>query len=182
MPCGRRWPTAVAHRDYHPAETIQLRIFDDRRDANPGGLLAGLTLPDLLRGGITPRQQRNHLRSAATPWLRREEARFGMVFIRRRSRKIGARRPVLAASPTRFPRCDNPSRIDWATPSHEGSPELAPQLDITRPTRTGRARPPGSMAASAARSGPAHRGKNPAQITRLRYGEAGIPPCHAPTR
>lgn len=93
---------AVAHRDYHPAETIQLRIFDDRMEIqNPGGLLAGLTLPDLLRGGIARRRS-----EIISEVLRHhgyvEKAGFGMVFIQQQCRKIGAGAPVFTASPTHF--------------------------------------------------------------------------------
>ena len=36
---------AVAHRDYQPAETIQIHMFDNRLEIqNPGGLLPGLTV------------------------------------------------------------------------------------------------------------------------------------------
>jgi predicted HTH transcriptional regulator len=68
---------------------------------NPGGLLAGLTLPDLLRGGIARR--RNEIISEV---LRRlgyvEKAGFGMVFIQQQCRMIGANDPEFRASPTHF--------------------------------------------------------------------------------
>ena len=51
---------AVAHRDYRPNERIQLRLYDDRLEVqNPGGLLPGLTLEQVL-SLPTPRR-RNHL-------------------------------------------------------------------------------------------------------------------------
>lgn len=93
---------AVAHRDYQPAETIQLRMFDDRMEIqNPGGLLPGLTLPALLRGGIARR--RNEVISEVLRHLGYVEmAGFGILYIQQQSRTIGAGDPQFAATPTHF--------------------------------------------------------------------------------
>jgi ATP-dependent DNA helicase RecG len=93
---------AVAHRDYHPPETIQIRMFDDRLEIqNPGGLLPGLTIQALMQGGIARR--RNEVISEV---LRRlgyvEKAGFGIVFIRQQLHKIGAGTPEFVASSTHF--------------------------------------------------------------------------------
>ena len=93
---------AVAHRDYQPAETIQIRMFDNRLEIqNPGGLLPGLTLQALLQGGIARR--RNEVISEV---LRRqgfvEKAGFGIVFIQQQLHKLGAGAPEFTASPTHF--------------------------------------------------------------------------------
>ncbi|MFZ2360522.1 MAG: RNA-binding domain-containing protein [Anaerolineae bacterium] len=93
---------AVAHRDYQPAETVQLRIFDDRLEVqSPGGLLPGLALPDLLRGGIARR--RNEVISEVLRQIGYvEKAGFGMVFIQERCRQIGASDPQFVATPSHF--------------------------------------------------------------------------------
>jgi ATP-dependent DNA helicase RecG len=93
---------AVAHRDYQPAETVQLRIFDDRLEVqSPGGLLPGLVLSDLLRGGIARR--RNEIISEALRHMGYvEKAGFGMVFIQERSRQIGAGDPQFMATASHF--------------------------------------------------------------------------------
>lgn len=84
---------AVAHRDYQPAETIQLRIFDDRLEVqNPGALLPGLSLETILRGGVARR--RNDTISAVLYRLGYlERAGFGIVFVQQRMREQGADAP-----------------------------------------------------------------------------------------
>lgn len=93
---------AVAHRDYQPPETVQLRVYDDRLEVqSPGGLLPGLALPDLLRGGIARR--RNEIISEALRHMGYvEKAGFGMVFIQERCRQIGAGDPQFTATASHF--------------------------------------------------------------------------------
>ena len=93
---------AVAHRDYQPAEQTQLRIFDGRLEVqNPGGLLPGLTLEEVLRGGVARR--RNEVISEVLHQLGYvEKVGFGLVFIRQRARELGAAEPRFEASPSHF--------------------------------------------------------------------------------
>ncbi len=93
---------AVAHRDYQPSEQIQLRIFDDRLEAqNPGGLLAGLTLEDVLRGGIA-RRRNEVISQVLHRWGYVERIGFGLVFIQQRTRELGAGAPRFEATAARF--------------------------------------------------------------------------------
>jgi ATP-dependent DNA helicase RecG len=93
---------AVAHRDYQPAETIQVRMFDDRLEVqNPGGLLPGLTLDAVLRGGVA-RRRNEVISEFLKQWGYVEKAGFGIVFIRQRMRELGAGEPRFEAPPTHF--------------------------------------------------------------------------------
>lgn len=93
---------AVAHRDYQPAETTQMRMFDDRLEVqNPGGLLPGLTLDAVLRGGIA-RRRNEVISEFLKQWGYVEKAGFGIVFIRQRMRKLGAGEPRFEATPIHF--------------------------------------------------------------------------------
>ena len=48
---------AVAHRDYAAPAQVFLRLYDDRLEIqNPGGLLPGLTLEQVLTGGESRRR------------------------------------------------------------------------------------------------------------------------------
>jgi predicted HTH transcriptional regulator len=93
---------AVAHLDYQPAETIQVCMFDDRLEVqNPGGLLPGLTLDTVLRGGIA-RRRNEVISEFLKQWGYVEKAGFGIVFIRQRMRELGAGEPRFEATPTHF--------------------------------------------------------------------------------
>jgi len=92
----------VAHREYHPPEQSQLRIFDDRLEVqNPGGLLPGLTLEEVLRGGVARR--RNEVISEILRQLGYvEKVGFGLVFIRQRMRELGAPEPHFESTLSHF--------------------------------------------------------------------------------
>jgi ATP-dependent DNA helicase RecG len=93
---------AVVHRDYQPAETIQVRMFDDRLEVqNPGGLLPGLTLDAVLRGGVARRRNRT-ISEVLRQWGYVEQAGFGIVFIQRRAHELGAAAPRFETTPTHF--------------------------------------------------------------------------------
>jgi len=93
---------AVSHRDYQPSETIQLRVFDDRLEVqNPGGLLPGLSLDVILRGGVA--RHRNETISAVLYRLGYlERAGFGIVFVQQRMRELGADAPRFESLPSHF--------------------------------------------------------------------------------
>lgn len=93
---------AVAHREYHPAEQSQLRVFDDRLEVqNPGGLLSGLTLEEVLRGGMA-RRRNEIISEVLRQWGYVEKVGFGLVFIRQRMRELGAAEPRFEATPSHF--------------------------------------------------------------------------------
>lgn len=93
---------AVAHRDYQPAEQIQLRIFDDRLEAqNPGGLVAGLALEDVLHGGVA-RRRNEVISEVLHRWGYVERIGFGLVFIQQRMRELGAESPRFETTSSRF--------------------------------------------------------------------------------
>ncbi len=92
---------AVAHREYHPAEPCQLRLFDDRLEVqNPGGLLPGLTLEAVLRGGVT-RRRNERIAEVLRQKGYVEKAGFGLVFIQQQMRQVGLE-PQFEASTTHF--------------------------------------------------------------------------------
>lgn len=93
---------AVAHRDYQLAETIQVRIFDDRLEVqNPGGLLPGLTLETVMRGGVA-RRRNEVISEILRQWGFVEKAGFGIVFIQQQMRELGAEEPHFEATPSHF--------------------------------------------------------------------------------
>lgn len=112
---------AVAHRDYSVNERIQLRLFDNRLELqNPGTLLPDLTLDRVLQGRISRR--RNDLISGV---LRDkgyvEEVGFGLVFIRRQMRELGAPESRFEVTESHFT-VTLPSRhaaVPWEEPTEE---------------------------------------------------------------
>ena len=93
---------AVVHRDYRPNERIQLRMHDDRLEVqNPGGLLPGLSLEQLLRTPTSRR--RNHtIARVLWEWGYMEQVGRGLIFVRRRMREAGAETPQFEATASHF--------------------------------------------------------------------------------
>lgn len=93
---------AVAHRDYRPNERIQLRMHDDRLEVqNPGGLLPGLSLEQVLR--VPASRRRNHLIAQVLwEWGYMEQVGRGLIFVQRRMQETGAERPRFEATASHF--------------------------------------------------------------------------------
>jgi ATP-dependent DNA helicase RecG len=93
---------AVVHRDYRPNERIQLRMHDDRLEVqNPGGLLPGLSLEQLLQTPTSRR--RNHtIARVLWEWGYMEQVGRGLIFVRRRMRETGAEPPQFEATASHF--------------------------------------------------------------------------------
>ena len=94
---------AVAHRDYGFPERITLRMFDDRLQVgNPGGLVGGLRLEELLqRGGRSVPRNRimaDFLRERG----KMETVGRGLLRIQREMRELGSEPPVFRDEGTHF--------------------------------------------------------------------------------
>ncbi len=93
---------AVAHRDYQPNERIQLRLHDDRLEIqNPGGLLPGLKLEQVLRTP-TPRRRNFIIAQVLLEWKLAEQVGRGLVRIQRDMRELGAPEPRFESTSSHF--------------------------------------------------------------------------------
>jgi ATP-dependent DNA helicase RecG len=88
---------AVAHRDYAALSEVFVRLYDDRLEIeNPGGLLPGVSLDQLLAGG------ESHLRNPVIAGALRRmglmaEAGRGLALIREETARLGSPPPEFAA-------------------------------------------------------------------------------------
>jgi ATP-dependent DNA helicase RecG len=89
---------AVAHRDYAALSEVFVRLYDDRLEIeNPGGLLPGVSLDQLLAGG------ESHLRNPVIAGALRRmglmaEAGRGLAFIREGPARLGSPPPEFTAN------------------------------------------------------------------------------------
>lgn len=100
---------AVAHRDYAAPAQVFVRLYDDRLEIqNPGGLLPGLTLEQVLAGGESRR------RNPVIAEVLRQMGKMttvgrGLVLIRQEMAKLGSPEPQFASDGQHF-RVTLPSR------------------------------------------------------------------------
>jgi ATP-dependent DNA helicase RecG len=93
---------AVAHRDYQPSERIQVRQFDDRLEIqNPGGLLPGLKIEQILRTP-TPRRRNHLIAQVLLEWKKTEQVGRGLMRIQRAMRDLGSSEPRFETSSSHF--------------------------------------------------------------------------------
>ncbi len=100
---------AVAHRDYAAPTQVFVRLYDNRLEIqNPGGLLPGLTLEQVLAGGESRR------RNPVIAEVLRQMGKMttvgrGLVLIRQEMAKLGSPEPEFASDGQHF-RVTLPSR------------------------------------------------------------------------
>ncbi len=100
---------AVAHRDYAAPAQVFVRLYDDRLEIqNPGGLLPGLTLEQVLAGGESRR------RNPVIAEVLRQMGKMttvgrGLVLIRQELAALGSPEPEFASDAQHF-RVTMPSR------------------------------------------------------------------------
>ena len=100
---------AVAHRDYASPSQVFVRLYDDRLEIqNPGGLLAGVTLEQVLAGGESRR------RNPVIAEVLRQMGKMttvgrGLALIRQEMARLGSQPPEFASEPQHF-RVTLPSR------------------------------------------------------------------------
>jgi ATP-dependent DNA helicase RecG len=94
---------AVAHRDYSLPERITLRIFDDRLEvSNPGGLIGGLRLEELLQEGGRSMPRNRIIADFLRERGKMETVGRGLLRIQREMRELGSEPPVFRDERTRF--------------------------------------------------------------------------------
>jgi len=123
---------AVAHRDYSTNEKVTLRIYEDRLEVrNPGGLVWGLKLEELLREGGRSAPRNEIIANVLRDYRKMETVGRGLLRIQREMQALGAEPPVFRDERTSF-LVVLPSRhkgITNRTPAHRESRVL--------PRRTG---------------------------------------------
>lgn len=94
---------AVAHRDYSSPERITLRMFDDRLEVfNPGGLVSGLSLDELLQKGGRSAPRNRVMADFLRERGKMETVGRGLLRIQREMRKLGSEPPIFRDERTHF--------------------------------------------------------------------------------
>lgn len=94
---------AVAHRDYSFPERITLRLFDDRLEVcNPGGLISGLRLEELLQKGGRSAPRNRVIAGFLRERGKMETVGRGLLRIQREMRELGSEPPIFRDERTRF--------------------------------------------------------------------------------
>jgi ATP-dependent DNA helicase RecG len=89
---------AVAHRDYAAPSQVFVRLYDDRLEVeSPGGLLPGVTLDQLLAGGM-PRPRNPVIAGALCRLGLMVEAGRGLALIGEEMARLGSPPPEFAAA------------------------------------------------------------------------------------
>ncbi|MBC8264957.1 MAG: putative DNA binding domain-containing protein [Anaerolineales bacterium] len=93
---------AVTHRDYRPNERTQLRLYDGRLEVqNPGGLLPGLTLEQVL-SQPTPRRRNHLIAQVLLEWGYAEQVGRGLMRIHRWMQELGSEEPGFESTASHF--------------------------------------------------------------------------------
>lgn len=93
---------AVAHRDYAAPAQVFVRLYDDRLEIqNPGSLLPGLTLEQVLAGGES-RRRNPVIAEVLRPMGKMTTVGRGLVLIQQEMAKLGSPEPQFASDGQHF--------------------------------------------------------------------------------
>jgi len=94
---------AVAHRDYSTSEKVTLRMYEDRLEVrNPGGLVWGLKLEELLREGGRSAPRNEIIANVLRDYRKMETVGRGLLRIQREMQALGSEPPVFRDERTSF--------------------------------------------------------------------------------